>query len=94
MRLPFLPLNPRRASLGEGLDLGGVHVDIPMLAGRDEETMGGPWITATQRAYWPDPPQARLGTPLIMPVEATAPALVVPTPPAPAPTPAAPGSSR
>jgi hypothetical protein len=86
----------RRGSLGEGLDLGVVHVDIPMLAGRDEENVTGPWITATQRAYWPEPPQARLGTPMILttatlpapaptaaPPAPTGPALIVPAPPAP-----------
>jgi len=76
----------RRGTLGEGLDLGMVHVDIPMLAGRDEERIGGPWIMATQRAYWPDPPQARLGPPALVPVAATAPALIVPTAPAPSKT--------
>jgi hypothetical protein len=79
----------RRGTLGEGLDLGVVHVDIPMLAGRDEEKVTGPWITATQRAYWPEPPQARLGTPMILTtatLSAPAPTgttLVVPTPAAP-----------
>ena len=68
----------RRGTLGEGVNLGMLNVDIPMLAGRDEEHIGGPWITATQRVYWPEPPQARLGTAVVVPVEATAPATIAP----------------
>jgi hypothetical protein len=54
----------RRGTLGESLDLAGMHLDIPMLAGRDEDENRTPWVSTTQPAYWPDPPQARLGPPI------------------------------
>lgn len=58
----------RRGTIGESIDLAGFHLDIPLLAGRDESEPALPWVSATQTAYWPEPPPAPSAVKLEKPI--------------------------
>jgi hypothetical protein len=45
----------RRGTLDTGLDLGLMHVTIPLLSGVEEETEPTPWLGAVQAASWSEP---------------------------------------
>lgn len=51
----------RRGSLSE--NLGQLFADLPLVAAHTEVEPLEPWITATQFAAWPVPPESRLGVP-------------------------------